>query len=116
MRYFTDVSGETFGYDETDPKQIAAMEQKFFLSGILKSGSTEITGSWPRAQTALSQLAIDAQAALLETDMVALRCFKAGVPFPVGWQNHTAALRNIVNGTDTTSTALPVKPTYPAGT
>lgn len=54
--------------------------------------------------------------ALPETDMVCLRCYKAGVPFPASWQTYTTGLRNIANGTDTTSTALPTKPAYPAGT
>lgn len=34
----------------------------------------------------------------------------------VAWVNYRRALRNIINGTDTTSTAIPTKPAYPAGT
>lgn len=61
-------------------------------------------------------LKIQAMAALPETDMVAFRCFKAGIPFPADWQTYTSGLRNLANGTDTTSTTLPSKPAYPAGT
>ncbi len=57
-----------------------------------------------------------AQAALSNTDVVAGRCFKAGVAFPASWQSYTQALRAIANGTDTTSTSLPAQPGYPAGT
>jgi len=58
-----------------------------------------------------------AQTELEHTDLVALRCFKANVAFPADWQAHAVACRNIVNGTDTTSTILPGRPTtYPAGT
>jgi hypothetical protein len=57
-----------------------------------------------------------AQVALDATDLVAFRCFKAGVAYPAEWQQYTTDLRSISNGTDTTSTSLPVKPAYPAGT
>ncbi|HEY6020582.1 MAG TPA: hypothetical protein VIY48_12035 [Candidatus Paceibacterota bacterium] len=54
--------------------------------------------------------------ALDKTDMVAIRCIKAGVVFPADWQSYTQSLRAIVNGTDTTTTTIPVAPAYPAGT
>ena len=57
-----------------------------------------------------------AQTALNETDRVMLRCAKAGVTFPSAWQTYTQELRDIVNGTDSTSTTLPSTPAYPAGT
>lgn len=57
-----------------------------------------------------------AQIALTKSDLVAMRCFKAGVAYPSAWQNYTDALRAIINGTDTTSTVLPSIPSYPAGT
>lgn len=51
--------------------------------------------------------------ALEVSDTTALRCFKAGVPFPAEWQNYTSALRGIVkSGTG----PLPDHPAYPAGT
>jgi hypothetical protein len=58
-----------------------------------------------------------AQALLDKTDLVCLRCYKAGVPFPSDWQKYTADLRIIVsaNSGDPTST-LPLTPTYPVGT
>lgn len=64
----------------------------------------------------IAALKSDALKALDTTDIVCLRCYKAAVAFPSAWQTYTAALRSIVNGTDTTSIALPTRPTYPSGT
>lgn len=65
---------------------------------------------------ARADLQAQAMAALDKTDIVCLRCFKAGVAFPAAWQSYTQAIRAISNGTDTTSTTLPTMPAYPAGT
>lgn len=54
----------------------------------------------------------EAQAALDRSDLVALRCFKNGVPFPAEWATYCAALRAIVvSGVG----PLPVQPAYPEG-
>jgi hypothetical protein len=63
-----------------------------------------------------AQLKSSAKGELDATDLVAFRCFKAGVTYPAEWQAYTLALRNIVNGVDTQSTSLPSKPAYPSGT
>lgn len=54
---------------------------------------------------------------------VVMRCMAAGVAVPVEWSNWIKSLRAIYNGTDVTSTTLPVPPknadgsiNYPAGT
>lgn len=70
----------------------------------------------PTAAQLHAALVASAKSTLDVTDMVCLRCYKAGVAFPSAWQTYTTALRNIVNGTDTTSTALPTQPAYPTGT
>ncbi len=70
----------------------------------------------PVQPSAYQQLQAQAQRALDNTDIVAGRCFKAGVAFPAAWQTYTQALRAIVSGTDTTSTNLPAQPPYPSGT
>ena len=55
---------------------------------------------------------VEAQAALDKSDLVALRCFKNGVPFPTEWATYCAALRTIVvSGVGT----IPVQPDYPKG-
>ena len=64
MRYF-EQNGTVFGYDDTRADQYAAMMAKFFLDGVLISGVTEVTGSWPPAptlaQTQIAQLSSLAQ-------------------------------------------------------
>lgn len=57
-----------------------------------------------------------AREALFSTDMVAIRCFKAGIAFPPEWWSYVEELRLIIRtySGDVTST-LPVKPEYPAG-
>jgi len=57
------------------------------------------------------------QAALDQTDLVALRCFKSGAEFPEAWRDYTAALRGLVTSPVADPTAaLPVRPAFPAGT
>jgi hypothetical protein len=53
-----------------------------------------------------------AMTALQESDLVAIRCFKAGISFPPEWQAYVLALRSVLN----TGSTLPVRPSYPAGT
>ena len=57
-----------------------------------------------------------AQAALNKSDLVATRCFKAGVAFPAAWLTYVEALRAIVSASTGTPATLPVPPAYPAGT
>lgn len=89
---------------------------------LLPSGCIQITQAEADALLAPSAAQIratfqsSAQVALDKTDLVAIRCLKAGVAFPADWQTYVTDLRNIVNGTDTISTILPTQPTYPAGT
>lgn len=64
-----------------------------------------------------------AQSALDASDMVALRCFKAGVAFPSDWLSYVSALRAVVRATSGDPTQpLPEPPknadgsiNYPAG-
>ena len=88
------------------------------FSGAAIDQSTTPASVIPPTSASLAEqkLKADALAALPETDMVANRCYKAGMAFPADWQAYTTALRNIANGTDTTSTSLPTKPAHPAGT
>jgi hypothetical protein len=89
---------------------------------LLPEGCVEITKAEAAAIEAVNNapqpipLTEQAQSALDASDMVALRCYKATVPYPAEWHTYTQALRAIVSGADTASTALPTKPSYPAGT
>lgn len=53
-----------------------------------------------------------ARRALLDSDLVAIRCVKSGIPYPPEWQGYDAALRAIVNGADD---PMPERPAYPEG-
>jgi len=60
---------------------------------------------------------VKAQIALDRTDIVALRCFKAGVEFPLEWKEYVESLRSIVRTQAGDATQpLPEQPTYPDGT
>ena len=91
---------------------------------LLPSGSVEITDAeayaiqhpQPTAAQLNAELIASAKSSLAATDLVALRCWKSSVAYPADWLNYTNELRAIVNSTDTTSTALPTQPAYPAGT
>lgn len=67
----------------------------------------------PTAEQVLQQ---NAQLALNLSDITVVRCYSADVAVPSAWQTYRAALRAIVNGSDTTSISLPSTPAYPAGT
>ncbi len=55
-----------------------------------------------------------ARVALIASDMVALRCMKAGVAYPAAWLSYVRRLRTIVAGTKTGP--LPAQPGYPPET
>ncbi len=66
-----------------------------------------------RAHEDAETLKASAIQALTKSDLVAFRCFKAGVSFPADWQTYVASLRAIVNGA---AGPLPEQPEYPEGT
>lgn len=91
--------------DPNGGTQIAmtADEEAAFLAG--QAAST--------ASAAIADLKSQAQTALNKTDLVALRCLKAGVSFPSEWQTYVTSLRSIASsGTG----SLPDQPPYPIGT
>lgn len=56
---------------------------------------------------------IDLAKSLLDkSDVVAIRCFKVGVSFPLEWQSHVETLRSIVSTGDG---IIPPQPPYPEG-
>ena len=65
----------------------------------------------------VNPLLAPAAQALARSDVSVTRILAAGVAVPADFLTYRAALRAIVNGTDTTSTELPAAPTdFPAGT
>lgn len=57
-----------------------------------------------------------ARNALVETDTVALRCFKENKPFPADWLVYVNELRAIVRLEDTDVDSFPERPKYPLPT
>lgn len=60
----------------------------------------------------LKKAADEALLLLGKSDLVAIRCFKAGVPFPADWVNYSEELRAALRSG---ATVLPIKPTFPSG-
>lgn len=60
----------------------------------------------------LAEITNEAVLALDKSDMVAIRCIKAGIAFPDEWKIYVEALRDVINGNSTT---LPETPLYPEG-
>lgn len=84
--------------------------------GMTKATAAQITAAQAPKAAPLPQ---QAQAALDKVTGASgqiMRCMAAGVAVPAAWSAYVLALRNIVNGTDKTSTALPATPPYVAGT
>lgn len=59
------------------------------------------------------EIIAEAKFKLGQTDLVALRCLKAGVSYPAEWRQYTADLRAIASGTEG---QIPTQPNYPEGT
>lgn len=62
---------------------------------------------------ALATFKTAVQTAIDKTDLVALRCWKAGVEFPTEWREYTVTLRTLL--ASTVVVELPVMPDYPVG-
>lgn len=102
----------------TDDGQIKAYGDKPFSGAIFVpyevvrgyDGKLYEAGTEPPEPAPVFDYKAEAQAALDKSDLVALRCFKNGVPFPAEWATYCAALRAIVvSGVG----PLPVQPAYP---
>lgn len=92
---------------------------KKLVNGVAVDMSADEANAFQADQAAMtaeinsSILIAKAQKRLDKSDIVALRCFKAGVLFPQEWQDYVTALRAIVNGAPG---PLPDPPSYPKGT
>lgn len=102
-------------HDDMNGEALALPNWPMHLQLATQAEIDAITNPAPTTQQLHEALVANAKAALDASDVVAIRCFKAGVQFPGDWVTYVAALRAIVSGTDTTSTVLPTVPTYPAG-
>lgn len=88
----------TFGDQPMSPAEIAARQKEEALA---------------IPALVMSDLKDNAAEALDQTDMTALRCVKANIPFPDEWQDYVTNLRAVItSGVG----PLPVRPAYPEGT
>jgi len=62
---------------------------------------------------ALATFQTSVQTAIDKTDLVAIRCLKAGIEFPTEWREYTVALRALK--ASVVVAELPVMPSYPVG-
>lgn len=82
------------------------------------NGNPEAVVFTPTSAQVHAALQASAQAALDKSDITVIRCAAAQppVPVPTDLTTYRAALRAIVNGTDTISTTLPATPIFPVNT
>ena len=65
------------------------------------------------ASAPAASLAMTATLALDASDRTILRCYEHAVPVPAEWTSYRAELRAVIAGTSTT---MPARPAFPAGT
>lgn len=101
-------------YYVTETVKPVDTESEIVTGFIIDEELVQIWQTRPRTEEELIIL-IKEQAydELAKSDMTALRCVKAGVPFPTAWQEYVASLRDIFQ---TGIGPLPEPPPYPEGT
>jgi hypothetical protein len=100
----------TFVSDETPTKNIGGLRYLLTQQEIDDKAAEDAANT---SASALRQKKKTAMEELDKSDMVAIRCLKAGVPFPQEWKDYVTALRLIVA---TGEGSLPEQPVYPEGT
>ncbi|MBS1170014.1 MAG: hypothetical protein H6R01_932 [Burkholderiaceae bacterium] len=98
------------------PTDSANTDYRHYLAWVAE-GNAPLPADSPDPAEVWAAYQAQAQAALDATDMVALRCFKAGVAFPDAWGGYVETLRAIVRAdSGDPAQSLPAQPDYPAGT
>ncbi len=78
-----------------------------------KSGDYETIEFEPVVEKEIDYTLISqARSLLAQSDMVAIRCLKANIPYPKEWFEYVNNLRDVINGN---ADVLPVQPDYPKG-
>ena len=102
--------------EEEHAALLAAQLSGKAIQGDSNGNPVAVNQPAPSSDQLHAALVFDAQTALNKSDVTIIRCVSAGVTVPAAWQTYRVALRAIVGGTDTVSTALPTRPAYPSGT
>lgn len=119
MRYFEDTKEPGIGPNGGNVYAYDPNTQQNLIDQAITSQWNDLGTSWTPPAPSPPPLPDQAQA---ELDIVtgprgqAIRAFVAGIPLTSTWQTYINNLRAIANGTDTTSTSLPAKPSYIKGT
>lgn len=119
--YYLTATGNGCSVDGTVPAGAVECTQEQYSNPhawTISNGAAVAAVVPPPPPPPTVSLATQALAALTTMDSpggCAIRCFKAGVPFPADWQAYCGELRALVNGTST-ATVMPAQPDYPAGT
>jgi hypothetical protein len=107
------------GCVEVEPLPHVEGKRQQFVNGVFQYVDIprEPEPASPTAAELWTTYQAEAKAAFAESDLVATRCFKAGVPYPTEWQAYDNSLRGIVRATAGDPTEpFPARPEYPAGT
>lgn len=107
MKHYINTTNQIFGFDDDQLHLVTSDMTE--LSDVALAALLA-----PTPEQLLSQFKAEVQAALDSTDMIAFRCFKAGVAYPTEWLAYTTALRGLLGATEVG--VLPTKPAFPAGT
>lgn len=100
----------TFVSDDTPTKNIGGLRY------VLTQEEVDAKAAEDAANEAAALLVAKLRTAkdeLEKSDLVALRCVKAGIAFPADWQNYVTTLRLVISGS---VTEMPQQPAYPEGT
>lgn len=81
-----------------------------YLAWVADENTADAADPVPSTLPPAAQLELD------KSDITILRCVEHSISVPSEWVTYRSALRDIVNGTDITSTELPEQPDYPVGT
>lgn len=115
MNYYKDSNEALHAIEEVDfnyllPDSCVEITEEEYKGLIAAKNTSTSEQLWAEYQ-AKAKVMLDA------TDVVCLRCYKAGVSYPTEWLDYTYKLRAIVRSVSGDPTAdFPGRPEYPAGT
>lgn len=108
MPYYIDKQGGLHFLSDDD---VAKGSESLLPADSKPATDKQVIAAQMKAAT--PDLRIEAQAALLQSDITVLRCYEAGLSLPAEWRTYRAALRAIVSAPDASAMTLPVRPAYP---
>jgi len=101
-------------FQVTETTKPADTDAEIVTGFIIDEELVQVWQTRPSTEEELIGLIKDrAYDALIQSDITALRCVKAGILFPVEWQEYVTSLREIFQ---TGIGPMPEQPPYPEGT